>query len=549
MTDSTTTNRQFGQYCVLGKLGVDDLTSSYRVQSPAGETLALWLLHSEIARQPQVAAQWGQAAADWARLTCPHIVPLHAHGLAPRPFLVLPLVGAALASRLAQPTLLSLQQSARLLRQICSGVEFAHQHGVVHGGLSLDTVLVNTHNDCLLSGFGLASVRAAAGLPPNSAPFLPPEGGCSTAADLYALGILAYLFITGTFPFGAATDDPHAAQAAALPAHPTRLNPALSSEMNTVLLRALAHNPDERYKSADGFAEAFARAVAGSRHTEVALHLSSAESAAAPAAPPEMSADAYYAAALAAAGSEQRLFYLRQALALDPWHAGANRALTLLEGDQTRSAGITGLPPRAAAAASRRTQTSEVPQIGPLKQVRHRRKRTVWTWIGIGGTVLLSLTSMFVLMLVTGRGGDLLNLITGNQPVSEVEGTPVEMMAAPVRAVPPSQTRPMQSDDTFSDALTDGHLHEYTFSAPRGAEVLIGVQFFSDTAQNVPQHVALFDPQGREAGGACERQRIIDDFTGIGLICRISQGGQWSLRIFGREGESTGAYAVSIVFN
>lgn len=82
-----------------------------------------------------------------------------------------------------------------------------------------------------------------------------------------------------------------------------------------------------------------------------------------------------------------------------------------------------------------------------------------------------------------------------------------------------------------------------------GDEVLIGVQFFAPTALNVPDNVAVFAPNGTNADRGCERQPMLDAQTGIGLICRISSGGMWTVRIFGREGESTGAYAVSLVVN
>jgi DUF971 family protein len=71
------------------------------------------------------------------------------------------------------------------------------------------------------------------------------------------------------------------------------------------------------------------------------------------------------------------------------------------------------------------------------------------------------------------------------------------------------------------------------------------VQFFSPFAQDVYPNVAVIDPVGKLAGERCRREIIIDDKTGAAFICSIDVGGEWQVRIFGRDGKSSGVYIVT----
>jgi hypothetical protein len=72
------------------------------------------------------------------------------------------------------------------------------------------------------------------------------------------------------------------------------------------------------------------------------------------------------------------------------------------------------------------------------------------------------------------------------------------------------------------------------------------VQFLSPTANSVSRNVAILDPAGENAEGECLRDSILQGDNGVVLDCRIQRTGVWRVRIFGRDGESTGAYVVSV---
>lgn len=524
----TSTTRRFGQYTVGQKLGAGAAAAVYAAQSTSGKPVALKILHREIAANTSAAKMFLLAASAWGRLSHAHVVPLLDCGtFNERPYLLMAALPAgSLAAHFRQPVRMSLQHSARLLRQISGGLEYIHRQGLAHGDLKLSNILLNERRDWLLSDVGMAAVYRAAHLPYDleSAHFMPADGKEDKSADLYALAVLAYLLAVGRLPFTGETPqqlrEAHLRQA---PRKPSELNPALSPQIDGVLLRGLAKQADQRFVSADAFAEAFAAAVAETRPSETQISIGNL---------------------LIADNSPMGITTEFRAPAIKSLHPAAS------------SVPQAEIPSEASFAAKKRTgeisaavKAEQTNPITPLKRVQRERKRSLWDVIGCLGLIILALTSTFIVLNISGIGGEIINFVTGNQPVSEINGTPVDMIERPVLVVPASQSSTLRSESTLSDSLTDGHVHEYSFDAFAGDEVLIGVQFFSPTAVNVPTNVSVFDPSGVNAESVCERQVMLDAQTGIGLICRISTSGTWTLRIFGREGESTGAYAVSLVKN
>ena len=86
---------------------------------------------------------------------------------------------------------------------------------------------------------------------------------------------------------------------------------------------------------------------------------------------------------------------------------------------------------------------------------------------------------------------------------------------------------------TTGDILRDGAMHEYELEARLGVELAIAVQFFSPFAENVPENVAILDPEGNLAGSRCQRDFILDQNTGVVYVCNIDMNGVWRVLIFG----------------
>lgn len=250
-------------------------------------------------------------------------------------------------------------------------------------------------------------------------------------------------------------------------------------------------------------------------------------------------ADVWVLAAQACQSDEQAIKALRKALELEPLHTQANRMLFKLEGAR---------PDQAPASVTAPLAPVKEAELAPLKKVRYQRKRTVWTYVGCGGSILLSLTALLIVLNFTGSPilGEIVGFLSGSGPVREIEGTPVEQREDAPLVVTPQQSKNLRTEGTLSDTLSSGYSHEYTFDASAGEEIAVMVQFLSPTASSVSRNVAILNPDGGNAEQQCIRDSILQGDNGVVLVCNIDRTGVWRVRLFGRDGESTGAYVVSI---
>ncbi len=256
-------------------------------------------------------------------------------------------------------------------------------------------------------------------------------------------------------------------------------------------------------------------------------------------------AELWYLAARASEKPQHEITCLERALALDPFHVHARQRLLTLRDSQPPPAP----PPKRLTekplpdAPRRAAQPAKPPaDLPPLKKVGSQRKDGSWRTIGCLSLLLLSLVSGYFVLLALGSGipGQFRALLSGAQPPV------ISTSPDAVYIVPPSQSKNIKRSETLSDILEPGYTHELTFMAERGEELAVALQFFSPTAQGVSHNVALFDANGSEARERCLRDSILGGNTGVAFTCTIHVGGQWSLRVYGREGESTGAYFASV---
>jgi hypothetical protein len=275
------------------------------------------------------------------------------------------------------------------------------------------------------------------------------------------------------------------------------------------------------------------------------------------------SAEAWYQASRITEKPEHEAQCLRRALGLDPLHVDARRRLRELEDAgvqapvEEKSVLLASPPPAQKLApdvvrpkkATARQKPLPDEGLAPLKKVRRqKKKRGAWFYVGIAAAAIGALTSTYFVLIFLGSPipGMVLGVFTGERPVTEIDGVPLEQVEDAVMRVGPSRQAEISRSEPVSDALEPGLLHEYRFEARQGEEVAIGIQFFSPTAQRVNRNIAILDPAGRDAESRCVRDRILQGDNGAVMICEIHQSGTWRVRILGRTNESTGAYVVSV---
>lgn len=201
-----------------------------------------------------------------ARLTHPHILPLHDSGEADGfLYYVMPYVeGDSLRNKLAREGELPIPEAIRILRDVVDALAFAHQHGVVHRDIKADNVLVLDRH-AMVTDFGVAkalneatgrgaltSVGVALGTPAYMAPEqASADPNTDHRADIYAVGAMAYEMLTGRTLFTATTPQAMlAAHVSDTPEPVTNHRGTVPPALAELVMRCLEKKPADRWQTA-----------------------------------------------------------------------------------------------------------------------------------------------------------------------------------------------------------------------------------------------------------------------------------------------------------
>ncbi|MBE3557696.1 MAG: serine/threonine protein kinase [Ktedonobacteraceae bacterium] len=202
-----------------------------------------------------------------------HILPLFDFGeQRPWYYLVMPYIeGGTLRDYLFQRERLTLEEAGYFLDQIAAALQYAHEHGVVHRDVKPSNILLRADGYAYLVDFGLAKAKleteslSHAGTMIGTPEYMAPEqsnGASDYRSDIYSLGIILYQMLTGRVPFSG--DSPVAIMLKHLqtaPTPPRELNSDIPPAIETVILKALAKEPEERYQQAQELALAYRQAA------------------------------------------------------------------------------------------------------------------------------------------------------------------------------------------------------------------------------------------------------------------------------------------------
>lgn len=185
-------------------------------------------------------------------------------------YLVLEYVDGQSITSFARAKKLSLRARIGLMIEVANAVDAAHRALIVHRDLKPGNLLVNESGQIKLLDFGIAKLLEGDGESPTQVHMYTPAyaapeqrsgGAITTATDVYAMGVILGELLTGkrfnseitTTPSLQIDDD--ATEEGALPAPPARLRQLIKGDLDNILLKALAHDPNKRYRSAAAFAD------------------------------------------------------------------------------------------------------------------------------------------------------------------------------------------------------------------------------------------------------------------------------------------------------
>ncbi|MGH7688059.1 MAG: serine/threonine-protein kinase [Gemmatimonadaceae bacterium] len=261
-----------GQYQVVRELGRGGMGVVFLARDIAlHRTVAIKVLRHEFVDSEAHRERFRREARLTARLNHPGIVPVYTlgeqHELV---YIVMQYVdGSSLADRLRTGPKLSADETAQVLYDLAETLDYAHREGMLHRDLKAENVLLERSTGrARLTDFGIAKLRDASpdewerahafGTPhymsPEQAAGEPDLDGRS---DLYSLGVLGYLMLSGSLPFQGSNFTALAAQhIVRAPAPLSEVAPDAPEALVQAVERCLAKERDDRWKTASDFAAA-----------------------------------------------------------------------------------------------------------------------------------------------------------------------------------------------------------------------------------------------------------------------------------------------------
>jgi serine/threonine-protein kinase len=260
-----------GRYRVISRLGSGGMADVYLAQDQLlGREVAVKVLHSHFAEDHEFVERFRREASSAAALSHPNIVGIFDRGEWNGTYYIAMeyVAGRSLKAIVREEGPLDPARAIDIVVQILRAARFAHRRGVIHRDLKPHNVILDEEGRARVTDFGIARAGASdmtlTGSIMGTAQYLSPEQAqgytVSAASDLYSVGIILYELLTGVVPFEGETAVAIAfKQVSAEPRPPSELNPALPRSLDTVVLRALAKDPAERYADADELITALQR--------------------------------------------------------------------------------------------------------------------------------------------------------------------------------------------------------------------------------------------------------------------------------------------------
>ena len=251
-----------GRYRLERKLGGGGMADVWLAEDQElGRKVAIKMLHDRYANDTQFVERFRREATHAAGLSHPNVVSIFDRGEAGGSyFIVMEYVeGRTLKELIVTRGPCPVPVAISYVRQVLAALRYAHRNGIVHRDIKPHNVLVDHEGRVKVADFGIAragsSQMTEAGSIIGTAQYLSPEQArgapVDESSDLYSTGILLFELLTGKVPFTGETPVEIAMKhLSQVPPAPSSIRSEVPHDLDLVVLRALAKEPADRYRSA-----------------------------------------------------------------------------------------------------------------------------------------------------------------------------------------------------------------------------------------------------------------------------------------------------------
>src|SRR6478736_1809653 len=250
------------RYRLERKLGSGGMADVWLAEDQElGRHVAVKILHERYANDEQFVERFRREATHAAGLSHPNIVSIYDRGVAGGSYYIVMeyIAGRTLKELIVTRGPCPVPVAISYTRQILAALRYAHKSGISHRDIKPHNVLVDREGRVKVADFGIARAGASemteAGSIVGTAQYLSPEQArgapVDESSDLYSTGIVLYELLTGTVPFTGETPVEIAMKhLSQTPEAPSARRQDIPHDLDLVVLRALAKEPAERYRTA-----------------------------------------------------------------------------------------------------------------------------------------------------------------------------------------------------------------------------------------------------------------------------------------------------------
>lgn len=269
--------QQIGRYQILDGIGAGGMGEVYLAEdSQLDRKVALKILPTEFAQNAIKMRRFVQEAKATSALNHPNIITIHEIGeFNNTHFIITEYIKGKNLREVLNAKAFSLEEVLEITIQIASALQAAHQAGIIHRDIKPENVMIRDDGYVKVLDFGLAkflepalaansssnpddvtlvNLQTQAGIVLGTAAYMSPEQSqgkeVDSRTDIFSLGVVLYELLTRRQPFrGATINHIIVAILEAVPLPPSTFGIWIPEELETIIFRALAKNPDDRYQT------------------------------------------------------------------------------------------------------------------------------------------------------------------------------------------------------------------------------------------------------------------------------------------------------------